>query len=224
MKRLSFIIGLLIIPISYSTAAQHKNDIYFTELKKIALLIDSANPEFKRALQVCADKGNYYCSMGLGETNAKEENYIDAISNFKQCSEKCDGWCDFGLGIIYYEGIEVLQNDEKAIFYFKKAANLGLPNAAYNLAAIYEDKKSNGAYRYSDEGAKQYSNYAILEYAWLKIAMALGRKDYISKIDGKIPIAKVFDARKFGLASDGLLQQGDNMATQICSKNKFCKK
>jgi TPR repeat protein len=227
MKKISFIIILLIMPISYAIATQDKDDAYVVEIEKIANKYSNnkMSLECKRALQVCANKGNYYCSMGLGDINLEEKNYSDAIDNFKKCSEEGDGTCDFKLGLMYTKGWGVLQSDEKAISYYKKASSLGYPPAAYNLCVIYAEKKPGryAPYRFSVEGAKQYANYAILEYAWLKVSMALGMEHYNSKNDEKLPIANLFEAQKEDLASEGLLQQGDDMATQICSKNKFCK-
>lgn len=227
MKKISLIITLLIIPISCAIAAQNKEDAYVAEIEKIAnkYSTNKMSLECKRALQICADKGNYYCSMGLSDINLEEKNYSDAISNLKKCSEEGDGTCDFKLGLMYTKGWGVLQSDDKAVSYYKQASNLGYSPAAYNISVIYAEKKPGryAPYRFSVEGTKQYAKYAVLEYAWLKVAMALGMEHYNSKDNENLPIANLFELQKEDLASEGLLQQGDDMAAQICSKNKFCR-
>ncbi len=45
------------------------------------------------------------------------------------------------LGTFYYEGLGVERNVEKAIDCYEKAALLGLPEAVFNLGAIYENGK-----------------------------------------------------------------------------------
>ncbi len=62
-------------------------------------------------------------------------DYSNAIESWKKASELGNKEADFLLGFIY-DG--VLQNDEEAFFYFKKAATSGHIQAQVNVGARYE--------------------------------------------------------------------------------------
>lgn len=126
---------------------------------------------------------------------------------------------EFNLGLKYHEGVGVLQNDDKAISHYKKAANLGEPSAAYNLGVLYWGKFAGDI----AEGKQEDSDNAIKSYAWLKVSMALGMETYDKDDEKNIPIERLLATKKVYLTSYGQLQQGEKLASKICSGIKDCK-
>ena len=79
-----------------------------------------------------------------GMSSYDRSNYSNALENWKRASDLGNKEANFLLGFLY-DG--VLQNDEEAFFYFKKAALSGHIQAQVNVGARYElgegTKKNN---------------------------------------------------------------------------------
>jgi tetratricopeptide (TPR) repeat protein len=88
-------------------------------LLKAYTLLDGENKKI-----VAFNLGVLYATINTIEDNKK------AVKYFKQSDLK---EAYFNLGVNYYIGLGVKENDKKAFFYFKKAAEKGLSRAAYNL-------------------------------------------------------------------------------------------
>jgi hypothetical protein len=76
---------------------------------------------------VAFNLGVLYATINTLENNAK------AVKYFKQTSFK---EAYFNLGVNYYIGLGVKENDKKAYYYFKKAAEKGLERAKFNLTQM----------------------------------------------------------------------------------------
>ena len=70
-----------------------------------------------------------------GMSSYDRSNYSNALEKWKKASDLGNKEADFLLGFLY-DG--VLQNDEEAFFYFKKAALSGHVQAQVNVGARYE--------------------------------------------------------------------------------------
>jgi TPR repeat protein len=76
---------------------------------------------------VAFNLGVLYATINTLENNAK------AVKYFKQTSFK---EAYFNLGVNYYIGLGVKEDDKKAYYYFKKAAEKGLERAKFNLTQM----------------------------------------------------------------------------------------
>lgn len=212
---------LLTVP---AFAADLEIDLFMEEIKlgsKYSYNVD--NLDYRRDLLECMNKGNYYCAQKLGQIYYDKQEYTYAHKYFLKCTDRCVGNCDFHLGFMYASGLGGLQNDDKSYQHSKKAAKAGVAEAAYNLSVDYLDKMWNVYPRYTEDGQKQFSYYAIRNYAWLKVAMAMGLKTYNSDDATDLPVENLLKQKKSHLASYGLLSRADNLASEICSGIKACK-
>lgn len=219
MRRFIITIITCAIPFTQVMAEQDQFATYYKEWSMIRSkhVKTTYNDEYKNELQICSDKGNYYCTKKLGEQYLYEKEYSDAIKHFTQCSEQSYGSCDYDLGLIYLDGLGVLQNEDKAMFHFRKAANVGVPAAAYNISTIYGHR---GA---SSKNRNTIVDDATYAYAWLKVSMALGIETYNSVEEKDIPIHKLLATHKKFLISQDSLQKADKLANEICSSIEYCK-
>ena len=93
--------------------------------------------------------------LNQGMISYDRSNYSNAIENWKKASDLGNKEADFLLGFLY-DG--VLQNDEKAFFYFKKAALSGHVQAQVNVGARYE--VGEGTERNNEKAKIWYSKAA----------------------------------------------------------------
>ncbi|HAU3629688.1 TPA: sel1 repeat family protein [Legionella pneumophila] len=166
--------------------------------------------EFVSELLKCSLKNNFWCSGRLGDWLLEKNEYSDAFYLLTQANDNLHDSFSFSLGRMYLEGVGVLQNEEKALLYFKKAAKAEVDlsrvrkYAAYNVGVIYSQK----------ELKKKNNNITNITkaYAWFKVSKALG-------YDAEI---KVNEVLKEYLASHKGLLKADKLATQICSTIPNC--
>jgi hypothetical protein len=85
---------------------------------------------------------NSYRQSGAPES----KDFANGVSIWKPLAEKGDAVAQYNLGVIYDVGINVRQNDEKAVKWFRLAAAQGLAKAQYNLGVMY----FNGEFVYQD--------------------------------------------------------------------------
>lgn len=99
-------------------------------------------------------------SVAFGAENLSQHELDDLISRV----EKGDPEAQFELGLIYYNGQNVKQNYEQAIYWLKKAAENGIVEAQHNLGVIYYNgwgtkQDYEQAFYWFKKAAEQ--NYAI---------------------------------------------------------------
>lgn len=99
-------------------------------------------------------------SVTFGAEDLSQSELDDLISRV----EKGDPEAQFELGLIYYNGQNVKQDYEQAIYWFKKAAENGIVEAQHNLGVIYYNswgikQDYEQAFYWFKKSAEQ--NYAI---------------------------------------------------------------
>ena len=99
-----------------------------------------------------------------GYTAYKDGDYETAIEEWLPVAEHGDSLAQFSLGVMYRNGLGVLENDELAVKWFTKAAEQGSATAQYNLGVMYE----NG------EGVPENDKTAV---KWLTKAAEQGNAD-----------------------------------------------
>ena len=176
------------------------------------------------ALSACS-KHNSYCSMLLGEFYYDKEEYSLAYPLLSKYSDEFGrDIVEYQLGYMFSNGFSVLQNSDKAMMHFKKSAELGSSDAAFNIGLIYEKKTrlfNNSHYQNSSNMTKNITENAIPAYAWLKVSQVLGHKTYL--FEGKeIGISVRLDKTRELLSAFSKLQEADKLASQICSTIPKC--
>ena len=89
----------------------------------------------------------------------KRKDYKTAYNFFLPLAEQGDSNGQYFLGLMYYEGREVQQNDKEATKWFRLAAEQGDNMAQSNLGHLYADEKT---------GKKNY----IKAHQWFNISGA----------------------------------------------------
>jgi TPR repeat protein len=92
-------------------------------------------------------------------------DYATAFKLIKPLAEQGDASAQFNLGVMYAKGEGVIENDKKAVKWFRLAAEQGDAEAQNNLGTMYH----NG------EGVLQDNKKA---HMWYNIARANGEKEH----------------------------------------------
>ena len=95
--------------------------IFLVLLLSFASALGTASENFESGLEAY-QRGDYTSAYGPWYRGAQKGNLV-AKAN---------------LGVLYMEGLGVLQNQKKAFEFLKEAAVTGLPFAQYNLGLMYE--------------------------------------------------------------------------------------
>ncbi len=167
---------------------------------------------------------------GLEEavTAMEKGDYKTALLEAKPLAEQDDPKAQYILGVIYFEGNAVSQDNKEAARWFRKSAEQGLSSAQFNLSNMY--RKGQGvplnleeSFKWAFLSAKQgdYESQYIVgisyftglgvpenyveAYAWLSVASANG---YVNATEGRDTVAS-------RLTSDQLKE------AQKLSKNYF---
>ena len=74
-----------------------------------------------------------------GSTHYEEGDYDAAFDYYTKAAELGDAEAHYRLGRMYFEGIGVEKDEEKAVCHFEKAAIVGHPHARFMLA-VYESE------------------------------------------------------------------------------------
>ena len=86
------------------------------------------------------------------------KHYEEAYAKFKSLAEKGDAHAQYQLGIAHELGVGAEDDTGKAIEWFLKAAEQGIPLAQYRLATLYLDEDDNDKaaewYRKATEGLR----------------------------------------------------------------------
>jgi TPR repeat protein len=120
------------------------------------------------------------------------------------------GGLENNIGYLYLHGMGVTQDSQKAIDWYTRAAERGLPTAEYNLAFIYQT--GNGvvpnpreAERWYERAASQGHAEAANNLAMMHTDGSLGKRD--------LPLARAWLKRARALASaESAAQLGENLA------------
>jgi tetratricopeptide (TPR) repeat protein len=125
-------------------------------VNKAKLDLDSATRAWKNALKV--DPGIYQAHAELANAYMAQGEFEDAVSEYKALTEAKPNYAEayFGLGTVLYQ----LQRFDEAIPNFEKSIVLKggfFPEAKFNLAMIYFNKKDDGK-------AAEYAQLAINEF------------------------------------------------------------
>lgn len=157
----------------------------------------------------------------LGEYYTQNENYKLAFKYFSKCSGS-EFDCDFQLASLYFEGLGVLQDDEKAINYFLKSVKSGNSTSAYNLSVIYGKKAFRSFDILNQEKMDSYYYNLMRSYAWRKVSMAMGNKTAITRGNKEESILIVFEELKNILSRANKLNSANKLAEQFCSSIPAC--
>ncbi|KTD33847.1 hypothetical protein Lnau_2139 [Legionella nautarum] len=181
------------------------------------------NYKLRDDLGECSNRGNAWCAGLLGEQYYYKEWYSLAYPLLIRASKlEENGWpsFDFELGYMFKNGLDVLQNDEKALSFFKKSASNGYTDAAINIGDIYYRKSKLLSSSSNKLKATHITSNLIKAYAWYKIAQAL----HSSQLKDKqvIHIRDSIKELKQLLVRRSSLKEANNLASQICSTISTC--
>ncbi|MGX8785983.1 SEL1-like repeat protein [Legionella pneumophila] len=118
------------------------------------------------------------------------------------------------MGLMYMQGHGVLQNYDKAIYYFQKAAKNGDKAVTVSFAKTYFMKAEVSSYQ---EAAENYKN----SYAWFKISQALPDAQSTQKYQNS-SFQKTLNTFTTTLGHLFNIQQADILAAEICPTIKGC--
>lgn len=173
-------------------------------------------------LKTCSEAGNQHCSGVLGLHYYAKGDYVLARPLLLKGSQMGMSYCDFTLGLLYSEGKGVLQSDDKAINFYKRAAKLGNATAAYNISTIYLNNSIPLSYRFTQDEMTKYKYNVTNAYAWEKIALALGEKMVLKENGQELPLLDDLNLIKQKLLERGYLNEADKIASDICSTIPEC--
>ena len=131
-----------------------------------------------------------------GYASYNEGNYTQAMELLLPSAIQGHAVAQTILGLMYYKGEGVIQDDKEAARWFQKAAKQGHVNAQYNLGMMYDDGK--GVLR----------NY-LRAHMWFNLAASNGHKKgsrYRERVAKKMTPSKI--------------SQAQNMAKK-CEKNNY---
>ena len=103
----------------------------------------------------------------------KPSKYPTAVAEFTALAEKGDAAAQNNLGNMYYSGLGVAQNDEKAIKWLRLAAEAGIIEAQYTLGCLYnfgrrpDDKKAKKWYSLAAEAGHIEARHDLGARYWL---------------------------------------------------------
>jgi TPR repeat protein len=182
---------------------------------------DITEKHFLEKLEVCSNKGNTFCLDGLCLYYYHLKNYKIAYSICSSYKTKTEtGEIETLIGNMLFEGRGVLQNKNKALEHFLKSVSYGNAISAYNISRIYNEKMLR--LKVSGNLDEEYRSNLIATYAWTKIAKALGIEKINNDNGEAIEISILIDIYRDWLIQLSLLQQGDELAAELCSHIKNC--
>ena len=104
----------------------------------------------------------YKNGHGLSQYNLDVNQYHrHAVKWFSKAAKQGDPAAEFNLGMMYKNGMGVVQNYEEAVKWFRKSAEKGFKDAQFNLGLMYQRGK----------GIKQDHIHA---HMWFSIASVNG--------------------------------------------------
>jgi len=91
----------------------------------------------KKYYLMAAEQGHAEAQNSLGSIFEAEGNYTEAASWYYQATQQNHPLAINSIAHYYLQGMGVPQDKNKGIELYIKAANLGMPQAMYNLGVIY---------------------------------------------------------------------------------------
>ena len=200
-----------------TTVNASQDDMFREESIKIVKLDDD------KKLKACSDKGNHYCAGWLGGKYFDKKDYKSAYPLLLDCAKKTKrGYCGFLLGLMFDNGMGVLQNNEKALKFYEDAARKGEPAAAYNISVIFQNKAFSLQNSYRENEIALYKYNLMMSYSWHKVSQAMGITEMTLKNSDKQPSWKAIDEFQRVLIQRGWLNEADNISKEICSTIPSC--
>ncbi|MBF1227675.1 MAG: SEL1-like repeat protein [Haemophilus parainfluenzae] len=138
----------------YELYRRHSEDSFLFTLNLILAKLatktgSDVDPEFQKyAIQIwCSDKSSYFCLEKLGNIYFEKANYSEARKYYEELTStyrpEALSTPIFRLGLIYQEGAEVRQNNQKALEYFGMACDNGHQKACYKYKEVNEKLSTN---------------------------------------------------------------------------------
>lgn len=170
--------------------------------------------EFIKELQDCSARKNSYCTENLGYQYYLDGDYFSAYPLLLRHTHKIlEAEIEFALGDMFEHGKGVLQNEDKAVYFYKQCASLGEKYCAYSIGLIYSQQAITRGVLVQET--------AKLAYAWLKISMALGQEKWYPKKGGTTTMAShLIELQSF--INEQKIKEADKLASQICSTIPKC--
>ncbi len=135
-----------------------------------------------------------------------EKEYSDAREYCQSIAELGDARAAFLLATIYYQGLDVPEDDQRGLFWDEVAAEKGHPEAAYRLALAYQ--LGQGVTQSNTQARRWYMQAALARHP--KAQKQLGAM-FETGITGEVNLEKAFEwylkAARQGLA-DAQLRAG----------------
>ena len=78
-----------------------------------------------------------HADFAAGLRAYENKDYATALKEWLPLAEAGDAPSQFNIGLMYLDGVGVPQNDEKAVLWFRMAADQGYAKAQGNLGALY---------------------------------------------------------------------------------------
>ncbi len=104
-------------------------------------------------------------------TKAQQEEFTIKFKDSKAKAEQGDASAQYNLGVVYHEGVGVLQDDKQAVKWWRKAAEQGYASAQYNLALMYA--KGQGVLQNYKQAVKWFRKAAEQGHANGQYSLAL---------------------------------------------------
>ncbi len=111
-------------------------------------------------------------------------DYASAVEEWRPLAENGHATAQYQLGILYYRGEGVVQDDRKAAIWFEKAAEAGDADAQFNLALMYLHGRGVPqnfvrAHMWFSLAAWRYSNAARQDWAIRNTRWAARNRDWV---------------------------------------------
>ena len=78
-----------------------------------------------------------HADFAAGLRAYESKDYATALKEWLPMAEAGDAPSQFNVGLMYLDGVGVPQSDEKAVLWFRRAADQGYAKAQGNLGALY---------------------------------------------------------------------------------------
>jgi len=141
-----------------------------------------------------------------GRASYNSGNYREAVKWFRKAAEQGHAEAQNNLGVCYYRGEGVPQDDKEAVYWWRKAAEQGFAAAQNHLGWIY----------YIGEGVPKHDQTA---YMWFLLARANGytwMQVAFDKLEARLSRAEIAAAQKKAAQMQTKI---DKMQAKINKKN-----
>ena len=148
--------------------------------------------EARKWLTKAAEQGEMKAQSLLASLYLREQNFTKSIEWMRKAADKGDEISLFGIGEMYFKGIEMPLDYKEAAKWFKKAAEKDFYPALVKLSEMYSagigvDKNEKEAAKWRERAKKVEGNYTESQ-------IALAREDISGAFKGWIKEAETGDA------------------------------